>query len=318
MKEKTYGYIYKTTFPNGKIYVGQSHKNIEFNPKYHGSGIIVVKFLKTHNENELTTELIEWCYSKEELDVREIYWIKELNTLIPNGYNISEGGEGGNLGEAVNIKFKELNKTNRMHGKNHTEEAKKKMSEKAKNRDYSYMNNYIWITNGKNNKKILKNFEIPKGYWRGRTVSQKILEKMRNMAKIKSEETKKRKQKEREKKELEKYGIIGLSNSEKIRKYMQTLSEEERHKKYGRPKTEEEKRKIAERMKENKYRLNIPHSEEDKEKLRRAAVRDDGQRRKWWNNGINETLAFECPDGYVKGRIKIKKTTNKKAVGYSD
>lgn len=311
MKEEAYGYIYKTTFPNGKIYVGQSHKNVEFNPKYHGSGIIVVKFLKTHNENELKTELIEWCYSKEELDTKEIYWIKELNTLIPNGYNISEGGEGGNLGEAVNIKFKELNKTNRMHEKHHTEETKKKMSEKAKNRDYSYISNYIWITNGENNKKILKNSEIPEGYWEGRTVSQKTLEKIRNAAKIKSDETKKRKQKEREQKELKKYGIIGLSNSEKIRiggkKYRQALSEEERRKKYGRPKTEEEKRKIAERMKGNKYRLNIPHSEEDKEKIRKAAVRDDGQRRKWWNNGINETTAFECPNGYVEGRIKFKR-----------
>ncbi len=24
--------------------------------------------------------------------------------------------------------------------------------------------------------------------------------------------------------------------------------------------------------------------------------------RKWWNNGVEETLAFECPDGWVKGR----------------
>lgn len=77
---------------------------------------------------------------------------------------------------------------------------KKKMSEKAKNRDHSYMNNYMWITNGKNNKKILKNSEIPEGYWNGRTFSQKTLEKIKNlMGKIHQ------RQKERRQKELEKY-----------------------------------------------------------------------------------------------------------------
>jgi hypothetical protein len=30
----------------------------------------------------------------------------------------------------------------------------------------------------------------------------------------------------------------------------------------------------------------------------------------WYNNGISETYAFECPDGFVKGRLK--KTTNGK------
>ena len=25
--------------------------------------------------------------------------------------------------------------------------------------------------------------------------------------------------------------------------------------------------------------------------------------RKWWNDGVNETLAFECPDGWQRGRL---------------
>ena len=25
---------------------------------------------------------------------------------------------------------------------------------------------------------------------------------------------------------------------------------------------------------------------------------------KWFNNGVNNTKAFECPDGYVPGRLR--------------
>ena len=29
----------------------------------------------------------------------------------------------------------------------------------------------------------------------------------------------------------------------------------------------------------------------------------------WFNNGIIETYAFECPEGFVKGRLKFSKET---------
>jgi len=37
-------------------------------------------------------EIIEDNISQEQLDEREIYWKKELNSLAPNGYNLTSGG----------------------------------------------------------------------------------------------------------------------------------------------------------------------------------------------------------------------------------
>lgn len=87
---------------NGKIYVGQSidikerwkqHKYKAFNPNEKGyPSIIHVAFRKYGIEN-FSFEIIEEC-EIEELDNKECYWIRELNTLTPNGYNMLPGGQG--------------------------------------------------------------------------------------------------------------------------------------------------------------------------------------------------------------------------------
>jgi len=85
--------IYKTTnLLNGKIYVGKDSKN---NPNYLGSGIYIYKSIKKHGKENFKKEIICECCSKEELNKKEKYWIKTLNSKIPNGYNISDGGDGG-------------------------------------------------------------------------------------------------------------------------------------------------------------------------------------------------------------------------------
>ena len=86
-----YGYIYKTTnLINNKIYIGQ-HKAKQFEPdKYIGSGKIFIKALNKYGRNNFKCELIEECFSKEELDNKEIYWISKLN---PH-YNLAGGGGG--------------------------------------------------------------------------------------------------------------------------------------------------------------------------------------------------------------------------------
>ena len=295
-----YGYIYKTTFPNGKVYVGQSHKYNKFNPEYHGSGAIVVKYINAHGTDGLITELLEWCSSKDELNKREIYWINELNSLLPNGYNISTGGNGGDLGEIVNAKLSELNQSNRMHGRTHSEESKLKMSESAKLVDRSYLGDYMWITNGEVNKKILKTEPIPDSFKRGRTIKRESIDKMICTRKSKTA-------KKREQEEIGKYGKIGLSSNEKrsisSTKYYESLSECDRKIKYGRPMSDEEKLKLSNRMKGNSYRKGKKFSDDTIIKLKNSKVRD-GERMKWWNNGRIETLSFTCPDGFVRGRLR--------------
>ena len=47
--------------------------------------------LNKHGLENFTFTILEEC-SKEELNDREIHWIKELNTQAPNGYNLTAGG----------------------------------------------------------------------------------------------------------------------------------------------------------------------------------------------------------------------------------
>ena len=86
--------IYKTTnVVNGKIYVGKDTTN---NPKYLGSGLILKKAIKKYGVKNFKKEIIECCNSLEELNEREMFWITTLNSVNKKiGYNISNGGDGG-------------------------------------------------------------------------------------------------------------------------------------------------------------------------------------------------------------------------------
>lgn len=97
-------FIYKTTnLLNGKIYIGQTSKN---KPDYFGSGPIILKAIKKYGKENFVRTTLEECTTKDQLNIREKYWISLLNsTDRKTGYNISTGGNGGNLGEIVNKKI---------------------------------------------------------------------------------------------------------------------------------------------------------------------------------------------------------------------
>jgi group I intron endonuclease len=89
--------IYKATNKiNSKIYVGQTTKKIEERMKSHlkKCKTIFSKAINKHGFENFIFEIIDNATNKDELDEKEIYWIKELNSLTPNGYNISSGGQG--------------------------------------------------------------------------------------------------------------------------------------------------------------------------------------------------------------------------------
>lgn len=95
-----YGYIYKIVNQiNGTSYVGQTITSINERFSQHKSSC---KRYKTYLYNAMnkygienfTIEKIDSANSQKELDDKEIYWIKKLNTKIPNGYNILDGGNG--------------------------------------------------------------------------------------------------------------------------------------------------------------------------------------------------------------------------------
>lgn len=104
------GYIYLITdTTNGMKYTGQHHYHIEgqLDPSYHGSGTIIKNIYKKRPET-LKEEYIKTCYSEEEMNSDEQYYIKLFKTLWPNGYNLTEGGYGGVPSEEARKKLVKL------------------------------------------------------------------------------------------------------------------------------------------------------------------------------------------------------------------
>lgn len=93
-------YIYKITNNiNNKIYIGQ-HKVRENETlrSYMGKGVALREAYKKYGIHNFSKEIIEYIEDDDKhlkVSEREIYWINTLNSLSPNGYNISPGGEGG-------------------------------------------------------------------------------------------------------------------------------------------------------------------------------------------------------------------------------
>lgn len=97
--KEIYGVIYKATDPNGKCYVGQ-HKGdgSKVGRKYFGSGVNLKRAIEIHGKDYFTYTIVENCFSKEELDNREIYFIEFFQSKnYQNGYNMSKGGNGGDV-----------------------------------------------------------------------------------------------------------------------------------------------------------------------------------------------------------------------------
>lgn len=85
---------------NNKIYIGKAidiaqrrrdHRSSSSNRK---DNCIFHKALRKYGEDNFSFEVIEEC-KKEELNEREKYWIKYYNSIIPNGYNMTTGGDSG-------------------------------------------------------------------------------------------------------------------------------------------------------------------------------------------------------------------------------
>jgi hypothetical protein len=95
--------IYKTTnLINGKFYIGKDAKN---NPKYLGSGTILLNAIKKYGKENFIKEIICHCSNLEELAEKEKFYIKKFNAQNREiAYNIGEGGFGGdNISHNPNI-----------------------------------------------------------------------------------------------------------------------------------------------------------------------------------------------------------------------
>lgn len=138
--EKNKYIIYKiTNLLTNKLYVGK-HITKNINDKYMGSGQVLKQSYKKHGINNFIKEIVEECENEDLMNQREIFWISELNTYSPNGYNISAGGKGGDNfthnpnKELIRLKMIESKRNN---PQSYSEETKKKMSETRKGKSIS-------------------------------------------------------------------------------------------------------------------------------------------------------------------------------------
>ena len=195
-----YGYIYKTTnLLNGKFYIGQKKSSKFLAEKYLGSGVRLKSAIEHYGKENFSVELIDKAYSKQELDILEIYWIDKFNARnLSIAYNLSKGGDGNSSGitwnkgltkevdnrlcQSEETKLKrskalKLAYLENRHNTDYTDEVRKKMSEKAKNRPHPpTTNGRICITNGVQNKMIKPdeiNLYLTDGWYKGKTMSGK-------------------------------------------------------------------------------------------------------------------------------------------------
>ena len=146
---------------NGKKYVGQATNLKErqrkwtcLSEKYAGTAINNARI--KYGIEAFDFEILKEC-EDEELDYWEKYYIKELNTKIPYGYNMTDGGGGKNgcpVSEETRKKISEIKKGKQSwnKGKHWSEETRKKILESQKNRK-------IVIQIDKNTNEIIAEFQ---------------------------------------------------------------------------------------------------------------------------------------------------------------
>lgn len=137
-------YIYKIKNTlDGKMYIGKSErediedrwgehmkkykKEVKAHPYlYHA--------MEKYGTEQFSFQIICICFSDDVNDL-EPYYIQKYNTLVPNGYNLQGGGEGGKCHEITKQKISEslkgrfVGEKNPFFGKTHTKDVRERISQ---------------------------------------------------------------------------------------------------------------------------------------------------------------------------------------------
>jgi group I intron endonuclease len=123
-------------------------------PKLHNS---IAKYGPSNFKIELLWE--DEC-TQAELDAKESYFIEELCTMSPNGYNLKEGGSGGKLSDESRLKM-----SNSHRGKVNSIETKAKMAISAQGNT-----NCIGRVLSEKTKRLIGDGNLgEKSYWYGKS-----------------------------------------------------------------------------------------------------------------------------------------------------
>jgi group I intron endonuclease len=90
-----------TNLSNNKIYVGKTIRSLKERIREHTKDSRVNKYksalhdaINKYGEDNFRWEIIDRCLFDESLCELEKYYIKKFNSKIPNGYNMTDGGDG--------------------------------------------------------------------------------------------------------------------------------------------------------------------------------------------------------------------------------
>ena len=184
---------------NGKMYIGKSfdikkrwaNHRYELNKGAHVNNHLQSAWNK-YGECSFEFIIIEEC-SEEELNNKEIYWIKTLDTYH-NGYNQTEGGEGTHLPEEIKIKIGAASKN--------------------------------WWSNSENKNKMSEARKGDGSFWYGKTFPEDMVQKLSDAHKNPSDEIRKKYSESHKGKSLSEETKCKISQSSKGR----VLSEETKKK----------------------------------------------------------------------------------------
>lgn len=153
-----------------------------------GSGKVLKEDIKILGIQNFKKTILEICSSKEELNEREKYYIKEYNAVHSKDYyNIAEGGTGGNTWDGLSEKRKkEIKKEfsnrysgegNPRYGYHYSQEEKEKLSKAIK--DSYIQHKEHWGTTGYRGEKnslsmIIYSPELNKTFYGIREASRQL------------------------------------------------------------------------------------------------------------------------------------------------
>ena len=197
--------IYKiTNKANGKIYIGK-HQTQDLNDGYMGSGKLLSHAIEKYGIENFEKEILFHFDNEVDMNAKEAELVTKEFCLREDTYNLCPGGHGGwgyinsnglrtkghdkemynRVSQTLKNKpnevhnhpnkikaLKELHKSgkvnyNTFEGKKHSDEAKRRIG--LANSGPKGPNGTMWITNGKENKKIKKDIDIiPEGWYKGR------------------------------------------------------------------------------------------------------------------------------------------------------
>jgi group I intron endonuclease len=196
--------VYKVTnLLTNKIYIGCTQKSISSRRSSHLTDAKTAKNSHYHHHfkteirkfgaENFEWEIIEEVFSIEEMYAREKFWIGELNTIHPSGYNQTEGGIGGKPCQEVSNKISETLKNHfkdpksKEHFKNRTKEFSRECGLKAsasrKEKGLPWPSGYLMTEEAKSNMKKAKR-DLYKCTWFNIKTQEKLVKSCIEMSEI--------------------------------------------------------------------------------------------------------------------------------------